>query len=89
MSNAAVYENDNYAVAIDRARTILIEGNEFKGGYMVYNKETGIEEFFTLCLPEALRIAVHWDIAISHENHLWPYKRGSEQMESPHSELLQ
>ena len=69
-----VSENDRYKVITAPARVMLIEGSEFVGAYEVVNLETGITEFATPCRPEALRVAVQWDVALEKDMHLWPYQ---------------
>ncbi len=71
MSN--LYENPTYEVVLSES------DSEFpRPCYAVVNKATGIVEMLTFVLPEALHTAVHWDIDVTQENHLWPYKKQEE-----------
>lgn len=69
-----VYKNDTYTVAVERR-------DDHEGGdvYVIINNQTGVREMKTLVLPEALHTAVHWDIDVVREQHLWPYKKLEEQ----------
>lgn len=72
--NEVVYSNDSYAIT-PNGGPISVDGIDFDSSYAMINNKTGITEFRTPCLPEILRLAVHWDLALTNENHLWPYTR--------------
>lgn len=73
MSN--LYSNATYTVRDNPERSMAIEQANFEGVYEVVNNTTGIVEFISPCYPECLRLAVHWDIAVTQDQHLWPYRQ--------------
>lgn len=54
-----VFQKDNYVVAISDDVEIQYQGNTYLGGYEVVNIETGITEYMTTALPEAIFSAVN------------------------------
>lgn len=81
MPDNIVYNNDNYLVRTSE-NSIIIEGVMYNVHYEVVNINTDVVEFRTPVMPEAYRVAVQCDIALSQEHHLWPYKAIGEEGES-------
>lgn len=71
--NLSLYNNENYLVRTSDI-VLNLDGVDYTTHYEVVNTHTDVVEFRTPVLPEAYRVAVQCDIALTHEHHLWPYK---------------
>ena len=70
MSN--LHENDRYEVQVVE-REYYSNNNEYDVGYGVINKETGVMEYITSSLPEAIFNAEQFDVTL--ENKTWQWIR--------------
>ena len=68
-----VHVNEHYAVVISEEIEITVAGVTYLGGYEVINRATGITEFATTCLPEALHNAEHLNSMM--ENKSWNWRK--------------
>ena len=76
-NNEPVFENERYVVDIgDFPEVARIHGSGYVRGYVVRNKETGVEECFTPSYPDAVAAAEQLDLAIA--NSVWKWVRISD-----------
>lgn len=73
-----IFSNENYVVEITE-----YEGERI---YVIVNRVHDVEEARTSVLPEALMIAVNWNLALEEEHHLWPLR--SRDTEKPETKSL-
>jgi hypothetical protein len=82
MSNV-IYQNDRYVVRAEPELPFVHDGDTYTGCYTITNLSTGILEYKTPALPEALTLAVQMDVALEQESHLWPYGPEPAAVEKP------
>jgi hypothetical protein len=78
-----VFENDNYVVnagEFPNEMKLTAAGLEFRAGYYVLNKATGIMEYASLQLPDVIGTAVQLDIMLKKK----PWESG----EDPFAQML-
>ena len=51
---ASVFENENYIVVVSDDLELTLLGNVYLGGYEVINKASGVTEYMTTSMPEAM-----------------------------------
>lgn len=66
-----LHMNEHYAVVISEDIGITLAGVEYIGGYEVINRGTGITEFATTCLPEAMHNAEHLNSMMTKKSWNW------------------
>ena len=76
-----IFENDTYVVVLSD----LNEGSQYQGmrytqGYAAVNKETGVKEILSPCLPDIISAAEQLDIAMEQE--VWKWARINAEAES-------
>lgn len=76
-----VFQKDNYVVAISDEVELTYQGNTYLGGYEVINIETGITEYMTTALPEAIFSAVN--LAHAMKTKPWEWRDEDEKKASP------
>ena len=76
-----VFQKDNYIVAISDEIELVYQGNTYLGGYEVINIETGITEYMTTALPEAIFSAVN--LAHAMKTKPWEWRAADEAKVTP------
>lgn len=76
-----VFQKDNYVVAISDEIELTYQGNTYLGGYEVINIETGITEYMTTALPEAIFSAVN--LAHAMKQKPWEWRDEDAKKEAP------
>jgi len=89
MSESIRYNNDNYYVTVCNEQ-FKYGDLVFSAHYAVVNNKTDVVEARTPALPEAIQIAVQYDVALKDEPWNWMYKSDEEDdFELPGENVLQ
>ena len=70
---ASVFENENYIVVVSEDLELSLLGNVYLGGYEVINKASGVTEYMTTSMPEAMFNAEQLHGALVSE--AWKWRR--------------
>lgn len=72
--DSIIFENDRYAVTIGQfPNSVELHGGHYDGGYIITNKETGVQEVYTAQYPDAIAAAEQLDISV--EQAVWKWIR--------------
>lgn len=76
-----VHENDNYVVIVDDELEFSIMGTTYLGGYAIVNRHTGIVEFMTMTMPEALFTSEQLNHSLLSK--AWEWRKEKKEEEGP------
>ena len=86
MTDDTVHENDNYTVFIDRLQKVTQGGIEFLGAYVVMNKHSGVREYISTAMPEALFASEQLNHAILTKG--WEWRNNKAEQSPLNADLL-
>lgn len=86
MSNTKVYENDNYEVSFTPIihNGVKVGDLEYDQWYEVINKQTGVVEAKTVCMPEAMYLASAYNKSLLEEQ----WKPADERPDKPDLKIV-